>query len=49
MEVVFDQSLRQASRVAMHPSVNTATVVLPFEQLEGLIRKNGNLIYFMNF
>ena len=49
VEVVFDESLRQASRVAMHPSVNTATVVLPFEQLEGLIRKNGNLIYFMNF
>ena len=49
VEVVFDESLRTARRVAMHPSVNTATVVLPFAQLEGLIRKNGNLIYFMNF
>ena len=49
VEVVFDESLRTARRVAMHPSVNTATVVLPFARLEGLIRKNGNLIYFMNF
>ena len=49
VEVVFDESLRQAQRVAMHPSVNTATVVLPFQQLEELIRENGNVIHFMNF
>ena len=49
VEVVFDESLRHVPRVAMHPSVNTATVVLAFDELERIIRQNGNRIYYKEF
>lgn len=49
VEVVFDESLRHAPRVAMHPSINTATVVLAFDDLERVIRQNGNTVRFMAF
>ena len=41
--------LRHVPRVAMHPSVNTATVVLAFDELERIIRQNGNRIYYKEF
>lgn len=49
VEVILDQDLRGLPRVAMHPSVNTATVVLAFDDLERVIRQNGNKIYFLPF
>lgn len=49
VEVVLDQQLRGLPRVAMHPSVNTATVVLAFDDLERIIRQNGNRLYFLPF
>lgn len=49
VEAVLDQDLRGLPRVAMHPSVNTATVVLAFDDLERVIRQNGNKIYFLPF
>ena len=49
VEAVLDQDLRALPRVAMHPSVNTATVVLAFDDLERVIRQNGNTIYFLPF
>ncbi len=49
VEAVLDQDLRGLPRVAMHPSVNTATVVLAFDDLERVIRQNGNTIYFLSF
>ncbi len=49
VEAVLDQDLRGLPRVAMHPSVNTATVVLAFDDLERVIRQNGNTIYFLPF
>ena len=33
----------------MHPSINTATVVLAFDDLERIIRQNGNKLYFLPF
>lgn len=49
VEVVLDQQLRGLPRVAMHPSINTATVVLAFDDLERIIRQNGNKLYFLPF
>lgn len=49
VEVVLDESLRGAPRVAMHPSINTATVVLAMDALVGLIGSCGNRVYWMNF
>lgn len=47
VEVVFDEGLLHAPRVAMHPSINTATVVLAFDELERVIRQNGNKVVFV--
>lgn len=49
VEVFFDESLKGSPRVAMHPSVNTDTVVLAFDDLEKLIRENGNQIHYILF
>lgn len=47
VEVVFDESLRQEPRIAMHPSVNNATVVLSHTALQNVIEDNGNKVFFI--
>lgn len=47
VEVLFDEELRGRQRLGVHPGVNTATVVLPFEELERLVRQRGNPVGFI--
>lgn len=49
IEVVFDSALRGQARVAMHPGVNTETVVMPFSELERYVRANGTRVWFYDF
>ena len=48
-EVVLDQSLRSAPRVAMHPGVNTETVVMTGEDLCRFVRSEGRNPIFFEF
>lgn len=49
IKVVFDLSLRDKARIAMHPGVNTETVVLSFASLEQYVRSCGTEILFFDF
>ena len=49
IEVVFDAALRDRPRIAMHPGVNTETVVMPFAELERYVRANGTKVWFYEF
>ena len=48
-EVVLDESLRNAERVAMHPGVNTETVVLKGADLSLFVRSNLFKLTFYSF
>ncbi|MEA5038765.1 MAG: YbaK/EbsC family protein [Clostridiaceae bacterium] len=49
IEVVFDSALRGCERIAMHPGVNTETVVMPFSELERYVHSNGTKVWFYDF
>lgn len=49
IRMVFDESLRSQLRVAMHPGVNTETLVMRFEDLQTFVEHNGNEVLFYNF
>ncbi len=48
-EVVLDTSLRDAPRIAMHPGVNTETVVMTGEDLCRFVRSEGRSPIFFEF
>lgn len=49
IKIVFDRSLYGLPRIAMHPGVNTETVVLSFADLEKYIRSCGTEILYFQF
>jgi Uncharacterized conserved protein len=49
IEVVFDTSLRENARIAMHPGVNTETVVMSFSELERYVRSCGTKVWIYEF
>ena len=49
IKVVFDLSLRGKERVAMHPGVNTETIVMAFSDLEKYVRSCGTEVLFFDF
>ena len=49
VRMVFDESLRDQPRVAMHPGVNTETLVMHFRDLLAFVEHNGNEVLFYNF
>ena len=44
VEVIFDKNLVGRSCVAVHPNDNSATVVLSYEDLEKIVKANGNTV-----
>lgn len=44
VEVVFDKNLVGRANVAIHPNDNSATVVLSYEDLEKIVKANGNIV-----
>lgn len=42
VEVYFDSDLAACPHVGVHPNDNTATVFLPFAELEHIVRAHGN-------
>ncbi len=42
--VVFDKNLVGRANVAVHPNDNRATIVLSYEDLEKIVKDNGNVI-----
>lgn len=49
IEVVFDTSLQDNARIAMHPGVNTETVVMSFPDLERYVHSCGTKIWYYGF
>ena len=47
VEVVFDKDLLGETRLGVHPNDNTATVWISFADLQDIIKRNGNTIYFI--
>ena len=47
VRVIVDASLRQASRIGVHPNVNTATIVLSERDLERFLDWTGNPVQFL--
>ena len=47
VEVVFDRELIGCVDLGFHPNDNTATVILSFEDIQRVIRENGNEIRFV--
>ena len=45
-EVVLDSDLRHFHRVGIHPNDNTATVWLKPADLEAVIKKHGNIVFY---
>lgn len=45
--VVFDQDLVGNPKVGCHPNDNTATIWLPFSQIERVVREQGNPIIYL--
>ncbi len=48
-EVVLDSSLKDAPRIAMHPGVNTETVVLSGEDLARFVRASAFKLTYFSF
>jgi len=46
-EVIFDKELKYFSRIGIHPNDNTATIYLKLEDLEYLIKKQGNSFTYL--
>lgn len=49
VEVVFDSSLKNYDLLGVHPNDNTATVWLHLEDLERIVKENGNSLQFLDF
>ena len=49
VRMVFDGALRDRPRVAMHPGVNTETLVMTFDDLAAFVRACGNEVLFYDF
>jgi Ala-tRNA(Pro) deacylase len=47
VQVVVDADLRQQARVAFHPNVNTATLVLSFADFERFLASCGNPVRYL--
>ena len=47
VRVIVDASLRQASRIGLHPNVNTATIVVSERDFEGFLDRTGNPVQFL--
>ena len=47
VEVILDRGLENHNMVGVHPNVNTATVLLRFQDIVGIIQKNGNSITYI--
>jgi Ala-tRNA(Pro) deacylase len=48
VHVLLDATLRQSARVAFHPNVNTATIVLAFADFERFLASCGNPVLFFD-
>ena len=49
VQVVLDSSLKDAPRIAMHPGVNTETVVMSGDDLARFIHHNGRTLHYYDF
>lgn len=49
VQVVLDADLRRAERVAFHPNVNTATIVLAWADFERFLESTRHLVRFVTF
>jgi Ala-tRNA(Pro) deacylase len=47
VRVVIDADLRQAEKVAFHPNVNTATIVLAWADFEKFLQDRGNIVRYV--
>ena len=47
VRVVIDADLRGAERVAFHPNVNTATIVLAWADFERFLEDRGNVVRYV--
>lgn len=47
VRVVVDADLRQAEKVAFHPNVNTATIVLAWSDFERFLHDRGNIVRYV--
>lgn len=47
VRVVLDADLRQAEKVAFHPNVNTATIVLAWGDFEKFLQDRGNIVRYV--
>lgn len=47
VEVYFDEDLKDAPRLGFHPNDNTATVFLPFADIEKYIESTGHTVRFI--
>jgi Ala-tRNA(Pro) deacylase len=49
VRVVIDADLRTADRIAFHPNVNTATIVLAWTDFQHFLARCGNPVQFVGF
>jgi len=49
VEVIIDNDLKKADKIGFHPNVNTATVILNFEDFEKFLDYCGNKIRYLHF
>jgi len=47
VRVLIDSTLRSAARVGFHPNVNTATVVLSFDDFQRFLASRGNPVSYI--
>lgn len=47
VEVLFDPDLRDGGRVGVHPNVNTATLLLAFDDIVRVVADHGNPVGFL--
>jgi Ala-tRNA(Pro) deacylase len=47
VRVVIDADLRSAARVAFHPNINTATIVLAWSDFERFLAHCGNVVRYL--
>ena len=47
VEVYFDEDLKNAPRLGFHPNDNTATVFLPYADIEKYVQSTGHTIRFI--
>lgn len=46
--VVFDKDLIGKENLGVHPNDNTATVIMSYDDLDRIIKENGNAVKFVN-